>query len=371
MAVPVQHKRSATPGAVPTTAALLAGQIALNTYDGRAFFKKSVSGTESIVELATTAAMAATYLPLTGGTLSGAVTLNGIEVTQKDDITTRTSGGMWQSNIGTFARGWPLNSGDWQHLIASTHSNVDNYYSMQLAADFFSQRLFYRSTAGNGATAWSEIVHANNVGSFALPISGGVVNGAVSADYFVSWGSSSARGYAAVFAGDASHSGYVSFNAAGGAARGYIGYCDASQMTIATQYDADLAFVRNGVEKFRIGSTQSSIGALFLSGALTFCADAWNTSADAKNRLYFQTNGRSFYGSQDGHQFQSSSNGMVGFIGNDGTMQISGNSLRISTSSTPVNGTTTGNAGEIRWDASYIYVCTSANTWKRAALSSF
>jgi hypothetical protein len=31
----------------------------------------------------------------------------------------------------------------------------------------------------------------------------------------------------------------------------------------------------------------------------------------------------------------------------------------------------TGTAGQIAWDANYIYVCTSANTWKRAALSTF
>lgn len=29
----------------------------------------------------------------------------------------------------------------------------------------------------------------------------------------------------------------------------------------------------------------------------------------------------------------------------------------------------TGVAGTIAWDASYVYVCTSANTWKRAALT--
>jgi hypothetical protein len=32
---------------------------------------------------------------------------------------------------------------------------------------------------------------------------------------------------------------------------------------------------------------------------------------------------------------------------------------------------TTGTAGQIFWDADYIYVCTAANTWKRAALSTY
>ena len=38
---------------------------------------------------------------------------------------------------------------------------------------------------------------------------------------------------------------------------------------------------------------------------------------------------------------------------------------------TPASATATGTAGEIAWDASYIYACTASNTWKRAALDTF
>ena len=38
---------------------------------------------------------------------------------------------------------------------------------------------------------------------------------------------------------------------------------------------------------------------------------------------------------------------------------------------TPASATAAGTAGEIAWDASYIYVCTATNTWKRAALSTW
>jgi hypothetical protein len=31
--------------------------------------------------------------------------------------------------------------------------------------------------------------------------------------------------------------------------------------------------------------------------------------------------------------------------------------------------TSAGTAGDICWDANYIYVCTATNTWKRAALT--
>lgn len=37
----------------------------------------------------------------------------------------------------------------------------------------------------------------------------------------------------------------------------------------------------------------------------------------------------------------------------------------------PVNGGSTGRAGQIAWDSNYIYVCIATNTWKRTAVSSW
>ncbi len=38
---------------------------------------------------------------------------------------------------------------------------------------------------------------------------------------------------------------------------------------------------------------------------------------------------------------------------------------------TPASATATGTAGEVAWDADYIYVCTATNTWKRVAISTW
>lgn len=51
MSTVLQHKRSSVLGHVPSTADLALGEIAINTRDGKAFIKRDVSGTESIVEL--------------------------------------------------------------------------------------------------------------------------------------------------------------------------------------------------------------------------------------------------------------------------------------------------------------------------------
>jgi hypothetical protein len=46
-------------------------------------------------------------------------------------------------------------------------------------------------------------------------------------------------------------------------------------------------------------------------------------------------------------------------------VHIGGSTLRLGTSRTPASSTATGNTGEICWDASYLYVCVSTNTWRR------
>jgi hypothetical protein len=52
-------------------------------------------------------------------------------------------------------------------------------------------------------------------------------------------------------------------------------------------------------------------------------------------------------------------------------LQINGDRIRIGTAKTPASATDTGTTGEICWDASYIYVCTATNTWKRTAISTW
>lgn len=50
MAQTIKLKRSATQGAIPSTSQLELGEVAINTYDGRFFLKKEVTGTPTIME---------------------------------------------------------------------------------------------------------------------------------------------------------------------------------------------------------------------------------------------------------------------------------------------------------------------------------
>ena len=70
MAQTIKLKRSATSGAVPTTASLALGEVAINTHDGKVYIKKD-DGAESVIEVGDTSG----YLPLSGGTLTGDIAL--------------------------------------------------------------------------------------------------------------------------------------------------------------------------------------------------------------------------------------------------------------------------------------------------------
>ena len=79
------------------------------------------------------------------------------EAIAKDDITTRTSGGFFETNTATLSEGWPEDSNNWFHLLNSTHSNGSNYYSMQFAGNFFNQNIYHRNTNNNGSQTWSKV----------------------------------------------------------------------------------------------------------------------------------------------------------------------------------------------------------------------
>lgn len=70
---------------------------------------------------------------------------------------------------------------------------------------------------------------------------------------------------------------------------------------------------------------------------------------------------------------ESHLNGHVGITTPSPTapLDVNGDTVRVRSTRTPASASATGNAGDICWDADYIYVCTSTNTWKRAALSTW
>ena len=122
-------------------------------------------------------------------------------------------------------------------------------------------------------------------------------------------------------------------------------------------------------------STSSTTGALITSGGLGV---AKNLNAGGNNASHTITGGDGGSGStilsiRDASNTQKvifQGNGQVQFAGTI-LANASSNAFRIANSQTPASASNTGTTGTICWDASYIYVCTATNTWKRVAIATW
>lgn len=54
-----------------------------------------------------------------------------------------------------------------------------------------------------------------------------------------------------------------------------------------------------------------------------------------------------------------------------GGLATTADSLRVVTAKTPASAAAAGDTGQICWDASFLYVCVSTNTWKRVAIATW
>lgn len=67
----------------------------------------------------------------------------------------------------------------------------------------------------------------------------------------------------------------------------------------------------------------------------------------------------------------SSGNVGIGTTAPTAALDSAGDTYRQRTARTPSSATAAGNAGDICWDANYVYVCVATNTWKRSALATW
>jgi hypothetical protein len=80
---------------------------------------------------------------------------------------------------------------------------------------------------------------------------------------------------------------------------------DEAIATIASVYNKDNMTVTN----------------LTVPGKTTMGVDNWHTSTDGKNRLYFATNARTYFGSQDGYEWRDKTDKPIMTIGDNGVLR--------------------------------------------------
>jgi hypothetical protein len=67
-------------------------------------------------------------------------------------------------------------------------------------------------------------------------------------------------------------------------------------------------------------------------------------------------------------RIDSSGNLLIGTtVAGASKLVVADDSIQINTAKTPASAAATGTTGEFAWDASYFYICTATNTWRRVA----
>jgi hypothetical protein len=150
MANLIKLKRSATSGNNPTTSNLELGELAINTYDGNLFFKKSVSGTESILSVATlTGTQTLTNKTLTSPTVNSA-TANNLTLTG-----TLTAGGGAGTNGQILA-----STGTGVQWISNTTSTLDSLTDVVISSPSSDQVLKFNGSVWVNAAADEAVASA-------------------------------------------------------------------------------------------------------------------------------------------------------------------------------------------------------------------
>jgi hypothetical protein len=150
-------KRSGVAGSVPTTTSLKVGEIALNTYDGKAFLHKSGS-TDEVVEIVVAGANVTGSISLTGAVTASAFAgyggaLTGVTASMRPDD--------FDFNSDPFAGtiGYIQGSGS-LYKVATTTSSIDFRYNDVTIATITSGVGFSGSLYGIGdVLAFSGSVH--------------------------------------------------------------------------------------------------------------------------------------------------------------------------------------------------------------------
>ena len=145
-------------------------------------------------------------------------------------------------------------------------------------------------------------------------------------------------------------------------------YADQDAVVINTDSSVDITNAGTGIGLDIHGASYPSLR-LISAGANG--GQAVFTSSTKSWYQYLQANDLIFNDGADRVTFQAGGNVGIGTAVPTALLDVNSDILRLRTAKTPANAGDTGNAGDICWDANYIYVCTATNTWKRSAIATW
>lgn len=176
MATPVVRlRRSATQSAVPTTAQLALGEVAINTFDGKLFIKKD-NGTESIVEIGAGGGGGgiSNVVEDTTPQLGGDLDLNGNDITGTGDATITTSAGVLSLTASGVGGKVNINGVAGNEINSGTGALQAGIFSGKEASAYTQNGSDLTVRGGN---AFDALANTNTVQGGHLYLTGGVAGG--------------------------------------------------------------------------------------------------------------------------------------------------------------------------------------------------
>ena len=363
MAQTIKLKRSATTGNVPTTSQLALGELGINTTDGKLFLKKSVSGTESIVEVG--------GLPLSGGTLTGSLTAPSLTV---GNIT--STGNLTLSDVGVayFGTGYDLriyHDGSNSYIKDNGTGNLNiqtNGVGVVISDTSASDLAVFN--AGNGVVT----LYKSGAPKLATTSTGIDVTGSVVADGFQT--DTSNTNFNLLARNSSNTAVYIQNGGSGNILDVQSGSMSAGQGT------SHFRVANNGAATFSNSVTSTG---LEINGTRHFDNDYNVTYYRKANHTtlgyqLFRDNGKSFYewnsGGTHSHDFEFvSNNSSVLNLSTNGNVNIPNGSLMVGATTAPNAdlhlgaasphidiGPSTGNRGKVGFDSNNVYIGCSSNT---------
>lgn len=104
----IQHKRTDVPNKKPTVEQLSNGEIAINTHDGKMFFKKDANGSLSIIEVGPETALNVLYVSKSGNNSNNGKSLTSAFLTLEAALAVATSGTSIFLKSGDYTENCPL-----------------------------------------------------------------------------------------------------------------------------------------------------------------------------------------------------------------------------------------------------------------------
>ena len=132
-------------------------------------------------------------------------------------------------------------------------------------------------------------------------------------------------------------------------------------------YSGHTHFVANPIPSIPSGSTMGTEQAYVVGNSI----QAWTVQGFVgKLNLVAGQTRHNVYCSGSAPNYFAGSVG-IGVADPSGALDVNSDKIRLRTAKTPASASDTGNAGDICWDSSYIYVCVATNTWRRIAHSTW